>query len=342
MQALQITTPGQCALVERPVPVPGDSEVLLQVRTIGYCGSDLNTFRGCNPLIQYPRVPGHEIGAVISSRGTNVPVEWADGLAVTVSPYTSCGKCSACRQGRFNCCRHNQTLGVQREGALTEYLVVPWQKLYRSPKLSLRELALVEPLTVGFHAADRGRVTERDRVLVFGCGVIGLGAIAGSAFRRARVIAVDIDDAKLSLAQKCGATETINSQTDSLHERIRELTSGEGPEVIIEAVGLPQTFRAAVEEVCFAGRVVYIGYAKQPVEYETKYFVMKELDIRGSRNATPPDFQTAIQMLEGGQFPVDAVISHTVSLSQAGMALQAWSDNPAAFTKIQITLGEAG
>ena len=238
-----------------------------------------------------------------------------------------------------NCCRDNQTLGVQREGGLTEYLVAPWQKLYRSPKLGLRELALVEPLTVGFHAVDRGRVTAPDTVAVFGCGAIGLGAIAGAAFRHARVIAIDIDDAKLRLAQRCGAAELVNSQAGPVHDRLGQLTKGDGPAVVIEAVGLPQTFRAAVEEVCFAGRVVYIGYAKQPVEYETKYFVQKELDILGSRNATPADFQSVIRLLETGTFPVDAVITKTVPLGEAGAALQAWSANPAAVTKIQVAVG---
>ena len=341
MKALQITEPGKTALVDRTMPKLSAGEVLLKVHTIGYCGSDLNTFRGLNPLVEYPRVPGHEIGAVIVGSGADVPAEWAEGLEVTVSPYTNCGKCSACRRGRWNCCRHNQTLGVQREGALTEFIVASWRKLYRSPKLCLRELALVESLTVGFHAVDRGRVTESDTVLVFGCGAIGLGAITGGAYRRARVIAVDIDNAKLALAKRCGAALTINSQTEKLHDRLLEFTADEGPEVIIEAVGLPQTFRAAVEEACFAGRVVYIGYAKKPVEYEAKYFVMKELDIMGSRNATPQDFQTVIQMLEGGRFPVDAVISKTVPLAEAGAALQAWSENPSAFTKIQIVVGDA-
>jgi threonine dehydrogenase-like Zn-dependent dehydrogenase len=338
MKAFTITEPGRTLLADHPAPKPGAGEVLLQVCTVGLCGSDLNAFRGLNPMVRYPRVPGHELGAVIVDRGADVPSEWAVGGEVTASPYTSCGTCAACRQGRPNCCRHNQTLGVQRDGALTEYIVTPWQKLHRSATLSLRELALVEPLTVGFHAVDRGRVAERDTVLVFGCGAIGLGAIAGAAYRRARVIAVDIDDTKLELARTCGAALTINSQAESLHARLQALTDGEGPEVIIEAVGLPQTFRAAVEEAGFAGRVVYIGYAKKPVEYETKDFVMKELDILGSRNATPKDFLSVIQMLEGGQFPVAAVISRTVPLVEAGAALKAWSENPAGFTKIQVSL----
>lgn len=328
MKALAILEPGQTALIEKPQPTPADGEVLLRIHTIGYCGSDLSTFRGLNPLVKYPRVPGHEIGAVIAARGAAVPEEWAEGLEVTLSPYTNCGKCAACRQGRFNCCQFNETLGVQREGALTEFIVAPWQKLYRSPKLTLAELALVEPLTVGFHAVDRGRVTAQDTVLVFGSGAIGLGAIAGAAARQARVVAVDIDEAKLALARQCGATET---------RQARQLTGIE-PDVVIEAVGSPETFRAAVEVVSFAGRVVYIGYAKKPVEYETKFFVQKELDILGSRNATPADFRSVIQLLEGKRFPVSEVITQTVSLDGAGAALQAWSANPAAFTKIQVRL----
>jgi L-galactonate 5-dehydrogenase len=181
-------------------------------------------------------------------------------------------------------------------------------------------------------------VNAKDTVLVFGCGAIGLGAIAGAAGRGARVVAVDIDDVKLQLGRKCGVSETINSQNVSLHEKLQKLTGGEGPEVIVEAVGLPQTFRAAVEEVCFAGRVVYIGYAKKPVEYETKLFVQKELDILGSRNATPLDFRAVIEMLEAKKFPVSDVISQTVPFAESGKALQAWSDAPQNFTKIQVAL----
>lgn len=312
MKALLIPEPGQCHLVDRPEPIPVAGELLMQVKVVGYCGTDLSTFRGANPLVQYPRIPGHEVSGLV------------DGKPALVIPYTNCGKCSACRQGRFNCCRYNQTLGVQRDGALTEWIAVPPEKLLTSAKLSLRELALVEPLTIGFHAVDRGAVTAKDTVLVFGCGAIGLGAIAGAAFRKAHVIAVDVDDAKLALAKKCGATEVAKTPVNI------------EPDVVIEAVGIPETFRGAVDLVSFAGRVVYIGYAKKTVEYETKHFVMKELDIRGSRNATPEDFRQVIALLESGVFPVGEVITKTVPLAEAGVALKAWSDNPAVVTKIQV------
>lgn len=339
MRAFRILEPGKTGLVEISQPAAAADEVLLRVRVVGFCGSDLSTFRGMNPLVSYPRIPGHEIAGVIAARGAEVPEEWAVGTAVTLSPYSACGACSACRQRRFNCCRHNQTLGVQRDGAMAAFIAVPWRKLFRAPGLSLRELALVEPLTVGFHAADRGTAAPGDTALVFGCGAIGLGAITGAASRGARVIAADIDDDKLRLARACGAAETVNTAAEPLHERLQQLTAGDGPDLVIEAVGLPQTYRAAVEEVGFAGRVVYIGYAKKPVEYETKLFVQKELTILGSRNATPADFEAVIALLQRGGVPTDALVTQTVPLAEAGDALAQWAADPARVTKILVEIG---
>jgi threonine dehydrogenase-like Zn-dependent dehydrogenase len=156
--------------------------------------------------------------------------------------------------------------------------------------------------------------------------------------KKARVIAIDLDDQKLALAKKAGAAEAINSKTENLHERLQQLTQGEGPNIVIEAVGAAETFVAAVNEVCFAGRVVYIGYAKTPVAYETKFFVMKELDILGARNALPEDFEKVIRVLESGRYPVAQTVSRVVSFDQTGNALKDWSANPATTTKINVNL----
>ncbi|MEN1682133.1 MAG: zinc-binding alcohol dehydrogenase family protein [Planctomycetota bacterium] len=335
MKAIQIPEPGSVRLIDLPEPTPAAGEVLLATQVAGYCGTDLSTFRGVNPLMAYPRVPGHEIGAKVVAAGDGV-TGWSAGRDVLVFPYTECGACSACLAGRPNCCKHNQTLGVQREGAMSELFTLPAEKLIEADGLSQRELALVEPLTVGAHAAARGEGSRGDTVLVFGCGAIGIGAIAGAAFRGGRVIAVDIDDAKLELARKCGAAECINSASDDLSARVMELTDGHGPSVVIEAVGLPQTFLASIDLVAFAGRVVYIGYAKAPVEYETKFFVMKELDVRGSRNALAADFRQVIAMLQSGGLPTDEIVTRTVGIDDACQALSDWSENPAAVTKIHI------
>jgi threonine dehydrogenase-like Zn-dependent dehydrogenase len=331
MRTFQIQSAGTATVVDSPLPSPlQQNEVLLRVNLVGMCGTDLTTFRGNNMMVTFPRVPGHEVAATVVEGGTLAP-----GTRVTLSPYTSCGACPSCCRGRPNACRSNQTMGVQRDGAMTEYITAPSDRIYTAD-LSLKELALVEPLTVGTHAAARGRVTNADTVAVFGCGGIGLGAIAASAFRGARTIAIDMDDRKLDIARKAGAKHLIHTGREDLHERLSELTGGDGPDVIIEAIGLPLTFRAAVEEVAFTGRVVYIGYAKEPVSYETRLFVQKELDILGSRNALPADFEEVIRMLEAGNFPVDDAVSTIVPPEEAAAMLADWSAHPGKFTKIMV------
>ena len=336
MKALVLKQPGEAVLRSVRQAAPAEDEVLLKVRRVGLCGSDLNSFRGMNPMVSYPRIPGHEVAATIVESSRTHP-HLAAGVNVTLSPYSQCGKCPACLRGRPNACQFNETLGVQRDGALAEYIAVRPEKLYTAD-LGLKELCLVEPLTVGFHAVARGRVTAEDTVAIFGCGGVGLGAVAAAGFRGARTIAIDVDDAKLAIALKSGATDTINTKREPLHEKLLELTQGGGPDVVVEAIGLPQTFRAAVEEVAFTGRVVYIGYAKEPVAYETRLFVQKELDILGSRNALPEDFRAVIQMLAAHRFPVEETVSHIISIDEAPQMLKAWSENPSAFSKIMIAL----
>ncbi|MGA8026163.1 MAG: zinc-binding alcohol dehydrogenase family protein [Bryobacteraceae bacterium] len=337
MRAFYITEPGRTSLSELQQPEPKAGEILLKTRLIGLCGTDLSTFRGKNPLVSYPRIPGHEIAATIIELGSDVPADYLPEMDVTVYPNTSCGACASCRRGRTNACKFNQTLGVQRDGAMTGYFVAPWQKVYRAQGLSLRELSLVEPLAVGFHAAERGRITASDIVAVIGCGMVGLGALSAAASRGATVIAIDLDDKKLTLAREVGAQHVINSQGQALDKQLEQITGGLGPDVVVEAVGTPETYRMAVEQVAHSGRVVYIGWAKEPVSYETKLFVHKELDILGSRNSLT-EFPAVIEMLSQKRFPVEDTISATVPLEAAGDALQKWSESPQSFTKILVEM----
>jgi threonine dehydrogenase-like Zn-dependent dehydrogenase len=336
MRALVIQRPGEAFVGNVPEPRPQPGQVLLRVKMVGMCGSDLNSYRGKNPLVRFPRIPGHEIAASILQSHSSRP-ELTPGTNVTLSPYTNCGECASCLRGRSNACQFNETLGVQRDGGMLEQIWMPPETLYPA-NLSIKELCLVEPLTVGFHAVARGRVQPGDTVAVFGCGGVGLGAITASHFAGASTIAVDLDDYKLEIAKSAGATHTVNTARESLHDRLRQLTENRGPDVVIEAIGLPETFRAAVEQVAFTGRVVYIGYAKEPVAYETRLFVQKELDILGSRNALPGDFARVIQMLEAGRFPVEQSVGTIIPLEQAPEVLQQWSEAPQRFTKIMVSL----
>ncbi|WP_438011574.1 zinc-binding alcohol dehydrogenase family protein [Sorangium sp. So ce321] len=334
MKALTITGPSAAQVTQIHEPEPAHDEVLIRVRRVGLCGSDLNTFLGKNPMVTYPRVLGHEVAGTIVELGSGVEADWRVGTDVTFTPYTACGVCPSCRAGRRNACRDNKTMGVQRDGALTELVAVPYQKLFTSRKLNLTELALVEPFSVGFHAAARGRVEAEETVLVMGCGGVGLGAIAGAVSRGARVIALDTQDEKLALARALGAREAVLAGADA-RERVMELTNGDGPDVVIEAVGATATYRNAVEWVKFCGRVVYIGYGKEPVSYETKLFVMKELDILGSRNCLG-EFSDVIAFFERRTFDPNLLISRSIPIEGVPDALAGWAADPGRTSKIMV------
>lgn len=336
MKALQINNEGSVQVAEIGKPTVGTGEILLRIKYVGFCGSDLNTYLGRNPMVKMPVIPGHEVGAVIEEIGEGVPAGFMKGMNVTVNPYTNCGKCASCRNGRVNACEHNETLGVQRNGSMQEYLVLPWNKVIPATGLSEKECALIEPMSVGFHAVSRAQVTDIDTVVVIGCGMIGLGAIVRANIRGAHVIAIDLDDEKLELAKRLGAKDAINSKTDNVVERVKEITDGYMADVVIEAVGSPVTYVTAIDIVAFTGRVVCIGYAKSEVSFQTKYFVQKELDIRGSRNAMPEDFRAVIQYLQNGTCPKDELISAVVKPEQAGDILKTWSENPGKVFRILV------
>ena len=337
MKAVQIVAPSEMKVVELEQPQPGVGEVLVKMCYVGYCGSDLNTYLGRNPMVQLPVIPGHEIGGEVVACGEGVPASVVVGQNVTINPYTACGTCASCLAGRVNACQFNQTLGVQRNGAMSDYIVVPWQKVIPAEGISPRDTALIEPMSVGFHAVERAAVTDLDTVMVIGCGMIGVGAIVRASLRGATVIAADIDDEKLALARQMGATHTVNTLTEHVHERLQELTGGHGPNVVVEAVGSPITYVMAVDEVAFAGRVVCIGYAKSNVEFQTKLFVQKELDIRGSRNAMPSDFRAVIQFLRSHpDFPTDQLVSAVATPETAHDVMKEWAAAPGKVFRILV------
>ena len=325
------------AVVETEKPEPRAGEVLLKINYVGFCGSDLNTYLGRNSMVKMPVIPGHEVSATIAEVGTGVPANLKPGMDVTVDPYSNCGNCSSCLHERANACEHNETLGVQRNGAMKEYIAMPWEKIIPAEGLTKREIALIEPMSVGFHAVNRAEVTDIDIVLVIGCGMIGMGAIVRAALRGATVIAVDLDDEKLKLAQSMGAHYTINADTVDAHARIAEITGGMGADVVIEAVGSAKTQNDAIIDAAFTGRVVFIGYAAGETSFLTKLFVQKELDIRGSRNAKPADFRAVIHyMRQNPDYPKEQLISKVATADTAEQAMQQWAAAPAKVFRVLV------
>jgi L-galactonate 5-dehydrogenase len=335
MKAFAITEKRSIKEIDIDEPVLGSNEVLLEVHYIGLCGSDLNSYRGLMPLVTLPRIPGHEISGIIIEKGNQVPDTFKIGDKATVSPYTNCGICPACRAGRINTCEFNQTLGVQRDGALTKKIRIPFDKVFSNEMLSLQELVLVEPLSVGYHGANRGEVSETDMILLIGCGTIGMGALCAAVRKGATVIALDIDDTKLEIAKKFGATFLINSKKENALARIMELTGNEGVNVVIEAAGSPATFVLALEAVSFAGRVISIGYSKEEVHFNSQLIVRKELNIYGSRNALRV-FPSVIQMFERKEKPYLNLITKIFPFDEVPEAFKFWDENPGMVSKILI------
>lgn len=323
-------------VVDLPKPEAKAGEVLLKLEYVGFCGSDLNTFMGRNTMAKENVIPGHEIGAVIEAVGEGVPEDLKPGMIVTVNPYTNCGHCASCRNGRVNACQNNETLGVQRDGAMCEYIALPWEKIIPLKGVSTRDAALIEPMSVGFHAVDRGQVTDIDTVLVFGCGMVGLGAVVRAVQRGATVIAVDISDEKLQIAKSLGAAYGINSMEENVVEKVKEYTDGFGADCVVEAVGSPVTYVTAIDAVSFTGRVVCIGYAKSDVSFQTKYFVQKELDIRGSRNANPSDFRAVLRYMQRTNVPMDQFISGIATPETAINAMENWAKAPGQVFRILV------
>lgn len=337
MKAFAITDNKTVQAIEIEEPVLNSNEVMLEVHYIGLCGSDLSSYRGQMPLVKLPRIPGHEISGIIIEKGDQVPASIKIGDKATVSPYTNCGVCPACRVGRINTCEFNQTLGVQREGALTTKIKVPYDKVFTNENLTLQELVLVEPMSVGYHAANRGEICETDTVLLIGCGTIGMGALCAAVRKGAMLIALDIDDTKLETAKVFGATYVINSKKENALARIMELTNNEGVSVVIEAAGNPATFVLALEAVSFAGRVISIGYSKEEVKFNSQLIVRKELNIYGSRNALRV-FPSVIQMFERREKPYPNLITKIFPFSQVPEAFKFWDENTGIVSKILINM----
>jgi threonine dehydrogenase-like Zn-dependent dehydrogenase len=336
MKALVIDAPGSASMVDRATPSPRPGEVLVRVARAGLCGTDLSTFLGKNPLVTYPRVIGHEIAGIVAQTGRDAAAI-SEGAAVAISPYKNCGACAACRRNRPNACRNNETLGVQREGALAEFIAVPVDRLYTSATLGVDLLALVEPFSIGMHAVGRGRVAPDDSVLVIGSGGVGAGAVAAAASRGARVFAIDPDDTKLRLARAFGAADAYNSAAPELPEWISDHTGGEGPDVVIEAVGSPSTYRLALEVAASCGRVVCLGWVKGDVSIEARHIVAKEIEILGSRNATS-EFADVIALFESRAFDPLRLVTNRVSLDEAPAMLTRWAEQPAAVGKILVSV----
>lgn len=320
MRSIHVTTPGEVDVVEVEDPRPRPGEALLRVRYAGICGSDVQTFRGTQPFASYPRVPGHEFSAeILEINGSSEDL--AVGDVVTGVPYFQDGTCYSCRRGLINACERNETMGVHRDGAFQELITMPLERLHRARGVDTRDLAIVEPFSIGYHAVLRADVAEGERVLVLGAGAIGLLTMIAARTRGAEVWIADVVASRLEVATTLGAAGTVDLAQETVDSVVQAATGGDGFDVVFEATGLPISFLNAIEAAAFGARLVLIGNGTREVTLNQSELIKKELDVLGSRNSKGV-FETLIDLLERGVVDVSPLRTKIVPLTEAKQALE--------------------
>lgn len=338
MKAAVTVAPRHMDVMTRPEPEPGADEAIVRVEAVGICGSDLHLYLGDHPYARYPQVQGHEFAGIVEGFGGRYDGPVRVGDRVAVEPLQPCGHCYPCRQGRPNCCTSLAVLGAHVPGALTERIAVRTSALYPVGDLDPELAALVEPISIGLQAIHRGNVTGEDMVVVFGAGPIGQAVLLGAIDRGARVLVVDRVASRLDLARTLGAERTVDGSAEDVAAAIAGWTNGDGPGVVVEATGVPQVIRDAVDVVASAGRIVIVGLSTQEVSLPVVEFTRKELTILGSRN-NAGIFGDAVDLVRRHQEQIRALITHRFTLDEAPQAISFALEHPAEAEKVIIRVG---
>ena len=317
-------------------PVRKKGEALLKLLYGGICGSDLNTYRGGNAYAVYPCIPGHEFSCEIveiddNDKGLKV------GDIVTCNPYFNCTECYSCKHGIVNACMDNKTMGVQREGAFSEFVAMPIERIYAGKGLTARQLTLIEPFCIGYHGVKRGQVKASDNVLVMGAGTIGVLAAIGAKLKGANVTICDVAEDKLKYAMDTFKFDhmIVNSSKEVFDEEVKKITNGNGFDVTIECVGLPITFSQCIDAACFGGRVVLVGISKRNIDdFFFTIIQKKELNIYGSRNALKEDFMELIDVIKEGKVDIEKIITNEYSWLDAKKAFEDFDQNAGKMLKV--------
>jgi len=305
-------TPGTLRAHDRAMPERAENEVLVRVKRVGVCGTDLHIFTGNQPYLSYPRVMGHELSGIVEAAPQGGALQPGD--TVYVMPYLSCGKCVACRAGKTNCCVSIQVLGVHCDGAFTEYLSVPQQFVHKAEGVSLDQAAMVEFLSIGAHAVRRSALRQGQRVLVVGAGPIGMAAMIFAQLRGAVVTALDSRQDRLDFCTGAlGVSKGVSLGADDV-EQLAAITDREFFDVVFDATGNPKAMERGFSLVGHGGTYVLISVVGANITFSDPEFHKREMTLMGSRNATSEDFQTVLTAMRAGQIP-QSLNTHRLTLA---------------------------
>ncbi|MBV4358773.1 zinc-binding alcohol dehydrogenase family protein [Pinibacter aurantiacus] len=334
MKTLVCVTPGTFEYATAAMPEVKEGYSLLRIKRIGICGTDLHAFEGTQPFFSYPRILGHELGAEYISGDA---AGFQTGEAVTFIPYFNCSKCIACRMGKPNCCAAINVCGVHVDGGMREYLLVPSESLLHGEGLNFDELALVEPLAIGAHGVRRADVTPGEFVLVVGAGPIGLGTMEFARIAGGKVIALDINDNRLAFCKEnLGVEFTINGRKENVVERLKEITNGDMPTVVIDATGSLRAINTGFEYMAHGARYVLVGLQKGDLAISHPEFHKREATLMGSRNATRQDFEHVIDSMKKGLVKPATYITHRISFDELKDNFASWLDPETGVIKAMV------
>ncbi|HET6529213.1 MAG TPA: alcohol dehydrogenase catalytic domain-containing protein [Actinoplanes sp.] len=355
MQAVVCHGPRDYRLAEVPKPVPGEGEALVRVEAVGICASDLKCYHGARKFwgdehrpayVDTPVIPGHEFTGRVVEVDRPAADRWgiAPGDRVVSEQIVPCWQCRYCRSGDYHMCQPHDIYGFKRRtpGAMAEYMIFPADALVHrvSPDLPAAHAAFAEPLSCSLHAVERAGIAFGDTVVVAGCGPIGLGMVAGAAAKSpARVVALDVADAKLQLARLCGADVTVNIGAVDAVAAIRDMTDGYGADVYLEATGHPSAVPQGLNLLRKLGTFVEYSVFKDSVTVDwTIISDDKQLDVRGA-HLGPHCWPAAIRMIESGRLPMDRICTHQLPLADFQDGLDLVADGT---TSIKVSLIPAG
>lgn len=309
--------PGELTWQSRDIPKPQQHEVLIKVKTVGICGTDIHAWRGKQPFFSYPRVLGHEICGTIVALGSQTD-HWHVGQQIAVIPYVSCHECSACRSGRENCCENIAVIGVHRDGGFSEYLCVPEQNILLAEGIAPEVVALIEPFAISAHAVRRAAVKPGDAVLVVGAGPIGLGTAAIAAAEGAQVVMVDTSPERRAHVAHQLALPALDPLADNFLTQLRDSFGGDLAQTVIDATGSAQSMNRAVELIRHGGSIVFVGLFKGDLQFSDPEFHKKETTLLGSRNATKADFARVGELMQRGLLRADMLLTHRLHFDELG------------------------
>ena len=312
MKAAVFLGAGRIEVRDVPTPVPEPGEVLIRVGYCGICGSDLEAY--ATGMYETGLIIGHEFAGTIVQIGPDVS-GWQVGDRVVVGDAVPCGECPSCREGWLDACESLTMIGVSHDGGMAEYVKFMAKGLHRLPAtVSLRQGALVEPLSIALHGVRRSRLRPGDVAVVMGAGPIGLLVLQCALLAGARRVAVtEVEPMRAALAGRLGAAVVLDPSRDNVGIALSRLTGGRGPEVVYICTGAPSPYRDAISLVRKGGQVFVMGLCVEPVETDFMSIAMGELSIEGSF-AGRAEMAAAVEFVAQGRLDVEALISHEISL----------------------------